>query len=237
MKVLVFDLCAPLAHFRRPDTTATHLTYPFVTGTALRGLLGAILGLDEFLDTGWTAIQLLGPVQTRAQELSLLGKGFLGGQSTFSRPTSIELVVEPHYRIYYTGDHMDKLASCIAERRSTYPTYLGSAFCLCVPKYQGIYDAEPIRPADGDVLEALTAVPTHVVKQLELQELNEENQYQLARANGLLYGYLGNREFSGTINLLYELRGQPIRFRVKANDTPIPVRFAGFQEGRVVALW
>ena len=237
MQLLVFDLRASLAHFRRPDTTATHSTYPFITRTALRGLLGAILGFDEFLDTGWTGVQLVKPVKTRSQELSLLGKGFLAGQSTFNRPTSVQLVIDPHYRIYYAGDHIRELNTRIAAGRSTYVTYLGSAFAPCVPEYRGLHDVVELQPVEGDTLESIAVVPVHVIQHLELSKTEPKIGYQLARANGFLYEYKGNREFSGTIDLMYELSGQPIRFQVKENESHKPVRFANLSDGRVVTLW
>ena len=45
-RILAFDLRGPLAHYRRPDTLGTHASYPFITRTALRGLISAVLGLD-----------------------------------------------------------------------------------------------------------------------------------------------------------------------------------------------
>src|SRR5690606_35018709 len=97
LDVLVFDLEESLAHVSRPDATATHATYPFITRTALRGLLGAILGLEEFLyDEARAGVRLMSPVQKSVQELSMLGKGFLGNGPEFNRPTSIELLVQPH---------------------------------------------------------------------------------------------------------------------------------------------
>ena len=101
MKVLSFDLRGDIAHFRRPDTTVTHATYPFITRTVLSGLCASIIGRDSLEGDNFIGIQLLSRVRTVAQEMSMLGKGWLGGsQGTFSRPTSVELVVSPHYRIY-----------------------------------------------------------------------------------------------------------------------------------------
>src|SRR5436309_792200 len=100
--ILIFDLRGPLAHFRRPDTLATHASYPFLTRTALRGLVGSVLGLTELPADVWAGLRLMGPVRTVAQELSLHGKTWearSGKKNEFHRPTSIELVVKPHYRV------------------------------------------------------------------------------------------------------------------------------------------
>src|SRR3954466_15183032 len=101
--VVVFDLRGELAHYRRPDTFATHASYPFIPRTALRGLIGAILG-EEYRAEGDVlpaearcGLRLLSPVRTIAQEVSLHGKRWLGSgeDASFHRPTSIELIVQP----------------------------------------------------------------------------------------------------------------------------------------------
>jgi len=85
MKAVVFEVKGAIAHFRRPDTTATHLTYPFITPLAAKGLVGAILGITDFTTRDRVGIQLLNPVCTSAQQLSMLGKD---SGNTFNRPTT-----------------------------------------------------------------------------------------------------------------------------------------------------
>ena len=103
MSVLAFELRSGMAHFRRPDTLGTHASYPFITRTALHGLIASILGLESLPESPRCGIRLLRPVRTVAHEMSMLGKGWVGGGSDFNRPTAIELVVNPHYRVYYQG--------------------------------------------------------------------------------------------------------------------------------------
>lgn len=232
MDVLVFDLRGALGHFRRPDTTATHATYPFVTRTALRGILGAILGLEEFTDDEARAgVRLMSPVRKSVQRLSMLGKGFLGSGREFNRPTAIELLVAPHYRIYYSGPYMDELGRSIAERRSVYHTYLGSAFALTVPEWVGVFAGERWDVTDTEV-QTKTVVPTHVVRRLTV-----DDQAQLSRAGGVLYQYLGDRRFRGTINLLYDMNGGPIRFLPSPGPYSPDVTFVEISGEGLVCLW
>src|ERR1700676_851306 len=114
--VLVFDVRAPLAHFRRPDTLGTHASYPFITRTALRGLAASILGRTSLPPEVRAGVRLMKPVRTVAQELSMHGKTWEAGRGPphpFQRPTAIELVVEPHYRIYYGGPYLEELSERI----------------------------------------------------------------------------------------------------------------------------
>lgn len=232
MQVLVFDLRAELAHFRRPDTAKAHASYPFITRTALRGLLGAVLGMERWPEDGATAgIRLLRPVRTRVQQLSLLG-GFISGKDQFNRPTTLELVIRPHYRIYYAGPLAEELAAAIADGRAVYPTYLGSAFALVFPRLVGWTDGEEVAPAPGLVTVG-TVIPVRAVR-----ALRPTPDRQVARAGGLLYMALDGRRFRGSVDVLYEVEGRPLQLEVDTREADPPVRLvrlAGSEE--VVALW
>ena len=204
MQVLVFDLRGDIAHFRRPDTTATHASYPFITRTALRGLLGSILGLEHWSEEAWTGLRLLNPVVTRTQKLSLLGKGYFGS-GTFNRPTSVELVVKPYYRIYYHGAHFDDLRRFLEQDYAVYHTYLGSAFAPTKPRFVAVLEVEEATPQGK--IKCSTIVPSHVVTHIEIQP-----GHQYIRAGGVPYHSLGERHFEGTMNFIYERSGQPIYF-------------------------
>ncbi|MFZ7103598.1 MAG: CRISPR-associated protein Cas5 [Peptococcaceae bacterium] len=229
MKVLVFDIKSPLGHFKKPDATATHLTYPFITGTAIRGMLGSIIGLEEFTGKAFIGIQLLNPVQTVAQELSLLGKGFLASGGSFNRPTAIELVVNPHYRIYYAGDYYDEITQGIKESKSVYHTYMGSAFALTFPVFVEELDLQPNAGLD---ISSITVTPVAAIEKLHFH-----NDAGYARVGGMQYQYLGKRRFAGTINLLYEIAGKPICFQRRQNIDEDFVRLLSYKDGECICLW
>jgi CRISPR-associated protein Cas5h len=236
--ILIFDLRGPLAHFRRPDTLGTHASYPFLTRTALRGLVGSVLGLDELPPEVRAGLRLLAPVRTVAQELSLHGKTWearSGRAESFHRPTSIELVVNPHYRVFYAGPHAPDLRRRLESRQSHYHTYLGSAFCLTVPEWVRAVEGERERPVPGTVLTCPTVVPAAAVARL----LPDEGR-QYARVGGLLREHLGpfhERRFRGTLAVLYEVNGLPLTFEPAP---PGPDDFWQFHEVEgegTVCLW
>ncbi|MBO8165038.1 MAG: CRISPR-associated protein Cas5 [Brevibacillus sp.] len=207
MKVLAFDVTGALAHFRKPDTTATQLTYPFITPTAAKGLVGAILGLSDFRTRDRVGIQLLRPVRQSAQQMSMLGKD--GGQ-VFNRPTTIELLVQPGYRIYYAGDeYSDDLHDFLLKEHAVYPTYLGVAFALTKPKLVQVF--EQVSPVQ-DRLEQIvtkTVVPAEIV-----QDLVIEPDRHYSRAGGFLRQYLGDRTFEKSVDFIYERQGKPMSVRL-----------------------
>lgn len=229
MKVLVFDIKAPVGHFKRPDATATHLTYPFITRTAIRGLLGAVIGLEKFDGDALIGIQLINPVQTVAQELSLLGKGYLSSGPSFHRLTAQELVVNPHYRIYYTGVYYDQIVQAIKSSKSHYHTYMGSAFAPTFP----IYMEELELPEESaQRIDCLTVVPTGQIEQLVFEE-----NVSYARVGGMHYQYLGERIFRGTINLIYEIKGRKVYFRRRQQVPPEAGKLLRIEGKGCICLW
>ncbi len=216
-----------------PDTTGTHATYPFISRTALRGLLASVLGMEQLDDAGnFTALRLLNPVATCTQEMSMLGKGFeSGGDNSFNRPTAVEFVVNPHYRIYYTGKHIGDLTEKISRRQSLYHTYLGSAYCLTFPEFVDL--AEGVEIPWSDCIVSKTIIPTKAISSLLLQK----NIYY-KRVSGMQYRYLGGRRFESTIDFIYSDKGEPIEFVPfgKGQTCPIPVNFADVS-GEILCLW
>lgn len=236
MSVLAFELRSGMAHFRRPDTLGTHASYPFITRTALHGLIASILGLESLPESPRCGIRLLRPVRTVAHEMSMLGKGWIdGGQQNFNRPTAIELVVNPHYRVYYQGSLQEELESRLQEGRSHYHTYLGSAYCLTFPVFYAAYPdtaVKSLKLGEHEDTTCVSVVPSKAISRLMPQE---EDEY--ARVGGVLYEYLGNRRFEGSISLIYEVQGRPITFTPVEASGADRWAFLDLPEEGIVCLW
>jgi len=235
LKVLSFDLRGDIAHFRRPDTTVTHATYPFITRTVLAGLCASIIGRDSLEGDNFTGIQLLSRVRTVAQEMSMLGKGWLGSsQGTFNRPTSVELVVAPHYRIFYMGPHMDELFRMISSGSSIYHTYLGSAYCLTFPYNAKIRDLEVVEPDPGVILESVTVVPSHAIRELVFADGAE-----YGRVGGMQYKRIEDRSFEGTVNVIYDSNAGPVVFKCAESSKldEKPYVFLALDVAVITTLW
>ncbi len=233
LPVLIFDLRASLGHFRRPDTTSTHASYPFITRTALRGLLGAVMGVETWPEDARTGLQLLRPVVTRVQQLSMLGKGFLESGPSFNRPTAIELVIQPHYRVFYTGSWIEDLSERIRRRQAVFPTYLGSAFAPVVPNFVDLVNSEAIVTGPNMEIECSTVIPTDWVA-----AITPEPGRAFGRVGGLLYQSLPHRRFAGTINLLYEEKNLPFHVTLGQPSADHPLVLARLPDASgSVALW
>lgn len=236
VNLTVFEARSNLGHFRRPDTLATHATYPFITRTALRGLAASILGRDSLPDPVRCGIQILTPVRTNSQQLSLHGKSWTGGgaEASFSRPTTLELLVKPSYRCYYAGPLADELAEALERQRSRYHTYLGVAYCLTFPALVArmsapVYAADAIEPK---TIRCLTVLPEEAVT-----ELIPEPEREYARVGGVPYAEIGGRRFRGSVNVFYEVNGNPITFLPRPAPADLRWLIVDVGEGMSACLW
>ncbi|OAT86760.1 CRISPR-associated protein Cas5 [Desulfotomaculum copahuensis] len=239
-QVLIFSVKGSLAHFRQPDTTATHATYPIPPRPTIHGLLASILGLcfddlegEAFLqEEHFVGLTLLNPVRTVCAQMSMHGKGFTGGGGdSFNRLTTIELVVSPQYLVYYTGSRLDELAERIRAGQSVYHTYLGSAYCLAFPVFHGLYPLEEIVPGQGEPLPFSSVVPQEVIQEVVFEP---GGNYAVARA--LPYRHIGGRVFERTVNIHYETNGRDLKIKVR-KPPEIACKFFKTHEGKVVCLW
>lgn len=125
--------------------------------------MGAVLGITGFVTRDKIGIELLRPVKTVAQQMSMLGKD---SGATFNRPTTIELIVNPAYRIYYTGDeYTEQLLDYLKKEESVYTTYLGTAYALTKPVLYKEYDSVGMA-GSLDAVETKTVVPTILIKDI-----------------------------------------------------------------------
>lgn len=208
MKTVVFDIKGKIGHFRRPDTTVTQLTYPFITPLAAKGLVGAILGITDFVTKDKIGIQLLSSVRTSVQQLSMLGES-----GTFNRPTTVEFLVNPAYRIYYAGDeYVDELYNKLKNNASVYPTYLGAAYALTFPKLVDYFEYVEIINDEIDI-ETPSVVPIPAIRELIFEDNHHYN-----RAGGFMKNYLGQREFEKSISYIYEKDMKNIKFSFQPNE-------------------
>lgn len=238
LSLVSFQLRGSMAHFRLPDTTITQSSYPFPPKPAILGLIGAIIGIDnespawrEFLsDNHFVGVALQSPLKKTCTVLSLLGKGFLATGEAFNRPTSVEFIVQPNYQIFYSGPVAEELFEFISEGRSTFHTYLGSAFCLAFPKdpkkLQGkVMDVDPTQEY---LMDSVLPLPL-------LAKIVPCNGSSYATARAIPLVHNGDRTFRDRIDFIFEASGKPFKARLKKTNLQYKIVLLPYNQ--IICLW
>ncbi len=217
--VLIFDLSGPFAHYKKIFATTTALTYPLPPKSSLYGLVAAILGLEKegnaYLNTFREgscrmAVRLLRPVATQRVTINLR-PSFGSLRATENRkPTLMEFVDRPHYRIYFT--HWDtalyeKLKELLMQGKSVYTPTLGLANLIAKVDYigEGVARASEVEEVDS-------VVPKRALQKLlppppgRNNRLMEVGQYALEM--------LPSRDVTVRDSIVLDRAGLPIAARV-----------------------
>ena len=151
MKCISFVAKCLYGRFRKAYTTTSTLTYLLVPPTAVRGLLGAILGVDrkdlytetECLDI---AIEVLNDINKDTQSFNLsIMKSETG--NTYSFPSNIEFLRDIEYRIYLKSENtvlLSKIKEVLTSGEYFYTPYLGSSEHVCKLFFENEFVAEKL---------------------------------------------------------------------------------------------
>ncbi len=166
MRCLKFTVAGLLAHFKTAYTNSSKLTYESPTFTAIEGMLGAIVGFDkhdyhirikrEAMKLGIRIDNPIKRIMINLNQIDLISPFQLGeNYGLIKERTQIpsEHLFYPQYTIYITHADpklYDLFKNRILRKRSVYPLYLGSAYCM----------AEILDPDEIKEIE-----PLHVEKQ------------------------------------------------------------------------
>ncbi len=148
MKVLKFNLSGLLAHFKTAYTNSSKLTYEIPTFTVIEGILGAILGFNKWdyhirierdnLLIGIELTKRLERIMLTLNQTDLITPfNFNDNYGLISERTQIpmEHTFRPEYAFYISHKNpvlYNMLRNKILSRKSVYPIYFGSAYCMAV---------------------------------------------------------------------------------------------------------
>lgn len=153
MKVLVLDITSDYAHFRKPYTTTSALTYSIPPRTAVLGIIGSILGISsgglgksehsKFFETNnvRSGIRLLTTIKKTTFNLK-----YLHTKSGGSILVPVECVVSPIYRLYVSGNEnlLTKLENMVKNKECYYTPYLGISEFIASVSYVGVFEGNHV---------------------------------------------------------------------------------------------
>ena len=154
MDCLVFRAKSGYAKFRKPYTTTSALTFLCIHPPAVKGLIGAVMGIDKTdlykessnLKIG---IQVLSPVRKDMQTLKLVS--MKAERDLFSFPVNAEFLRDPEYRIFvsWLPDKLDELEERLNKQQPVFTPYLGVSEYIAKLSYESRCDAEIINGANS----------------------------------------------------------------------------------------
>lgn len=222
-----FEISADYGHFSHPATVYSSLSYPVPPKTTVMGMLGAIMGLENYLFLnairyGVVVKNLSGKrtfcfngIKDALSQLNLekVGQGFGKGRKQFYR----ELLVAPKYEIYCDLSAIDakeqtKLLEYLEKGQSLYPLYMGINMCLAELKLLGAFEL-----VTGSARRIDSMIP--LTLSFELEAGKEYTDVRMATTVD------AGRNFGGFSDYLVETTGQSIACSatecVLANDRQI----------------
>ncbi len=234
-KILIFEVCGNMAHFRKFYTNSSSLSYMFPPRTAVTGLIAAMLGrerdtyYEEFSSENChIAVSVRTKLRKIIQTVNYLQTKGLGGLNGSKGHTQIPLeILLPEedmivYRIYFTHKDEDLLKE-LEERLETgrlfYPIYLGMSEFIASARLVGKIGSDDIemkRP--GEIYNVRTVCNSNILVDKGLS---------FADADGVALQYIKERmpiEFDkdrlvkSTANFIYEKNSNIIsgKFNVPA---------------------
>lgn len=221
-KILVFDIWGAYAHFKKIYLTTSALTYAIPFKTSIYGLVGAILGLEKnenqylnnFNENNCKiAIQLINPVRFQKFNINLSDEP--GPIKKNRKPTLVEYIKRPHYRIYFFHNNEDIfniLIKLLSNKNSVYTPVLGISHCLANINLIGIFTFYKSSVVDTKIIHSI--IPKSHLIEFDSQYwidnnlfVQEQNMYPLEMNLA--------REVIKRDSIFYEINGKPMKAKVK----------------------
>lgn len=147
MKSIVFKVRGDYARFRKSYTTTSALTYLVMHPVAIRGMIGAILGIDKSqlyeetkdIEVG---IQVLREIRKDMQSFNLLN--MKSSDKIFRFPSNVEFLRNVEYRIFVKCEDkkLNKIKEVLMSKEFVFTPYLGASEHIAKIKYENEYEAK-----------------------------------------------------------------------------------------------
>jgi CRISPR-associated protein Cas5h len=178
MQFVVFDVWSDYAQFKKPFTTMSPQTFSIPTGTAIVGMISAIVGLDK--DEYWKyfpedfyklAIGVRKMIKKVVIPINTLKTTQLKHFYRFEehKRTTMEFIKDSGFRIWFAWNNQEqfqKLIQNLKNHESHYTVSLGLAWNLANFKYVGTFEGESIK-SNGDYREIHSIIPKRLIGENE----------------------------------------------------------------------
>lgn len=147
MKSIVFTAQGMYARFRCPYTTTSALTYLTIHPVAVKGLIGAVMGVEysnlyNYSDGMRIGIQVLNPVCKDMQSFNLIAMTSNNGAANFQ--SRIQFLRDVKYRIFVSDNEekLGRIEDVLKTGNYVFTPYLGCSEHVAKIEYEGTYVTE-----------------------------------------------------------------------------------------------
>ncbi len=163
MKVLAFDIWGDYAHYKKIYATTSAVSYCLPTKTSLYGYISAILGFEknnnQYLNYFQNkecliGIQIMNPIVMQRININL--RATLGRMKPTDnrKPTTMEFVYQPKYRIYFFHQQENiqaQLYGRLKDKNAVYTPTMGLASLVSNFEFVGEFEATLKKSEDNSV--------------------------------------------------------------------------------------
>ncbi|MFW6129839.1 MAG: type I-B CRISPR-associated protein Cas5b [Atribacterota bacterium] len=171
MKLTLFNLYADYGHYKKFYTTSSPLTFSIPTGTALFGLIGAILGFpkevyNKKLIEAETEISVvienpIKKVRFGSNKINTSSGSISTMHKVSPKPMIQEYIKNAKYRIYFSckdKDMLKKLEQLLKNKKTVYTPAMGISECIASISYVDTLDYEVIKN-NNEYIQVISVVP------------------------------------------------------------------------------
>lgn len=157
MKCLVFKVRGDYARFRKSYTTTSALTYLLIHPVAVRGLIGAVLGINreelyEKTKDIKVAVQVINEIKKDMQSFNLIN--MKSSDKIFRFPSNVEFLRDVEYRLFIKSDEniISELEKSLKQGEFVFTPYLGASEHIAKVEYEGVYNCEKLPKGNHKVI-------------------------------------------------------------------------------------
>jgi CRISPR-associated protein Cas5h len=164
-KFLIFDIWADYAHFKKPYTTTSPLSFSIPPVSTLTGLISAIVGIDkkeytEYFSTEncQFSVRIINPVKKIRMGLNLINTKKSFNRIEERTQIKTEFLKDPAFRVFFSHNDSklyNELKRLLEAHLSVYTISLGLSGNIADYNYLGEYVAKKIEPSS---FEGVTSV-------------------------------------------------------------------------------
>ncbi len=229
MKVLSFQMHGRFAHFCAPYTNVYRLTQPCPTKTAIIGFIGSVLGIEKDDLSLFQKIQCGVEICCEYRTVSipyLTRQKFPGSVANKkSSRTSVEVIVNPKYKVYITAndDSLLKIHELMDQQKPVFTPYLGLAQFIASTDFQAsiVEDCEFVK--EGNDIDVTGAFIRGHHGELDFEKINnmpQDSKLRITEFEGLS-GIKPPRDFEHTVFTI-NLEGSSVPLKNTRNVLRIP---------------